>query len=108
MKMKKLLNLFFRFYEKKTYKLLNEKKVKKMFNFLASREETKELGTFFRQCAAGYSNKYLYTQDESLKGSAYAMTLLAEKFEEHTPKKKSEEKARQQKFVGSKNRAVKY
>ena len=79
-----------------------------MFDFLAKREETKDLGTFFRQCAAGYSNKYLYTQDESLKGSAYAMTLLAEKFEEHTPKKKSKEEARQKKLVGNKNRAVKY
>lgn len=106
---KRLLNLFFRFYESKSYKKLNEKKINKMFNFLAKRKETKEFGDFLRQCANAYQNKFLYTQEESFKGSAYAFITLAEKFEDHTPKKKMREAARQKKAVGSKkNRIVKY
>lgn len=88
---------------------MKEKDIERMFNFLARRKETKHFGDFLRQCANAYQNKFLYTQEESFKGSAYAFITLAEKFEDHSPKKKTKEAARQQKVVGSKkNRIVKY
>jgi hypothetical protein len=87
---------------------LNEKEVEKMFSFMAKRPETKKFGAFLRQIANAYKNKYLYTKDESLKGSIYSFITLAEKFEEKSPKKKAAEEKRQKKVVGDKNRKVKY
>lgn len=88
---------------------MKEKQVEAMFNHLARTDETKMLGNFFRQIANAYKNKYLYTNDLTLKGAAFALTQLAEKFEEHTPKSKMKEEARQKNIVGSKkNRIVKY
>lgn len=106
---KRILNLFFRFYEGKSFKLMKEKQVEVLFNFLAKTEETKMMGNFFRQVANAYKNKYLYTNNETLKGSAFAMIQLAEKFESHSPKAKMKEEVRQKKIVGDKkNRIVKY
>lgn len=104
------LNLFFRFYEEKSYKMLNEKQANNMFDFIAKKKKLKHFGSFFRQMAAAYRNKYLYTNDPEYKGSALAMTQVAEKFEEHLPKTKEKEKERQKKFVGKKksHRIVKY
>lgn len=87
---------------------MKEKEIEKLFDYLASTEESKGLGNFFRQCANAYKNKYLYTNDVLLKGSVLALTQLAEKFEEHRPKNKMIEEARQKKIVGDKNRKVKY
>lgn len=95
-------------YESKSYKTIEEKRINRMFDFLAKRNETKQFADFCRQCANAYQNKYLYTQDEHLKGSAYAFIQLAEKFESHLPSRKMKEEARQQKIVGNKNRKVKY
>jgi len=104
-----MLKMFFKFYEGRTYKIMDEKEIDKLFNFLTRTKETKVLGDFFRQVANAYRNKYLYTSDETLKGAVVAMTQLAEKFEGHTPKAKAEEIVRQGKIVGEKkNRIVKY
>ena len=102
------MNLYFRFYCIRAFKKMNEKKINRMFDYIAKTEETKHFGDFLRQVATAYGNKYLYTQDESIKGSAYALVTLAEKFDERTPKAKMKEKARQKKMVGNKNRKVKY
>jgi len=96
------LNLFFRFYECKAYKELNKEEIGKIFNFLTRQKETKRLGDFFRQCATAYQVKYFYKKDESLKATALAFVQLAEKFEEHTPKKQTAEKVRQESMVADK------
>lgn len=88
---------------------MGESQINTMFNYITRQEETKRMGDFFRQCANAYRNKYLYTNDVTLKGSAYAFIQLAEKFDEHTPKRQMQEEARKDKMVGSKKgRAVKY
>ena len=87
---------------------MGEKEINTLFDFLAKTEETKKMGNFFRQIATAYRNKYMYTNDEYLKGSILAITQLAEKFEEHTPKRKMKEEARKKKIVGNDKRIVKY
>ena len=106
---RRLLNLFFRLYNAKSFNLMKEKQVEALFDYLARTDETKMLGNFFRQIANAYKNKYLYSNDETLKGAVFALTQLTEKFEEHTPKNKMKEEARQKKMVGDKDkRQVKY
>lgn len=97
-----LINKFFKVYGNVVYQKLNEKDADRMFDFIAKSEETKKMGDFFRQCADAYKTKYLYSQDESLKGAILAFTQLAEKFESHTPKSKMKEAARQVKVSGGK------
>ena len=87
---------------------MKEPQIDSLFDYLARTKETKVLGDFFRQLANAYKNKYLYTNDEMLKGSILALTQLAEKFEEHRPKNKMKEELRKNKIVGDKNRIVKY
>ena len=77
-----------------------------MFNYLTRTDETKQFGDFLRQCASAYKTKYFYSKDETLKGTALAFVQLAEKFEEHTPKRQAAEEARQDKLV-SKNKGTK-
>jgi hypothetical protein len=81
---------------------MNETDIRKMFDYLASAKETKSLGNFFRQCANAYRNKYMYTSDETLKGSVLALTQLAEKFDEHTKAEKDKEELRQKKIISNK------
>ena len=96
------INLFFRLYEGKSYAKLNEKQIGKMFDYLTRQDETKQFGDFLRQCASAYKTKYFYNQDEALKATALAFIQLAEKFEEHTPKKQTAELVRQESLVSKK------
>lgn len=80
-----LLNLLMRFYSIEYSKPLSEKEIDDLLTSIATSEYCEKFTTYLEQCANSSRNRYLYTDDQSLKGAVFALVSLKEQILKRKP-----------------------
>jgi hypothetical protein len=75
---KLLLKLLFFLYRKEYNKPLNASEVDSILTKVANNKGLEDFPRYLAQCADSARNRYLYSKDEILKGTIFAMVSLKE------------------------------
>jgi len=89
--LKKLFLKILNYYYRADYNIpLNEGEVDTLLTKIANDPRLKDFPRYLAQCADSARNRYLYSKDEILKGTIFAMVSLKEQILEKRLKKKKE------------------